>query len=131
MSDIWKKRIDAHLVQKEQEREHQEEVAKAEKAARKREAEERRRKEREGEVEKLGKAFQCAVCGTPATKPFQELHTSGKSLSPGTDETYQLKPWFEDDWTRPGDLKKCRQCSGWVCENDLYQGICRNCAEKL
>jgi len=43
--------------------------------------------------------------------------------------------WFggewEKDWETPKDGIRCLICHHWICEDDIFEEICRNCAEKL
>jgi hypothetical protein len=116
MSD-WRKKIDDREKSLERERLRVEALAEAQK---KRAFQE----ERARKIKLLSETFSCHICRKPATIPAHEIHTKMSG-------DYSTDSWYEDNWSKPGDLFECVNCHKLACQEHIYKDICQKCAEKL
>jgi len=85
--------------------------------------------------------YRCSFCKQPSHREPQPRFrpaTSGRpapshlGLRPSTVNPVEWDYFWDD---HPADRDKCRNCGKWACndecvESHIYNGICRNCAEK-
>ena len=86
----------------------------AEHTRREEEAERMSATEKERAMEIHRQRFKCHVCGKSSEKMI-EATAGGKPYLIGY----------------PDDLVKCDKCRELTCEEHIYKGICKTCAEKL
>lgn len=119
---------------------------KVDQADERRRQEERRRREREDEaiarenaaidrqyerkLEKHQRRFQCHVCGKPSDGPVDKLvGERDEQRDDGSEfRTYGI---YEPDWGTPTGLVRCTRCNKLTCDDDIYRGICKTCAERI
>ena len=112
MTKDWKKKID-----------DEERARKVEQEKREMKSHEIARREHGVKVQELGQKFRCHVCNRPAQRPGKQ----SVEIRMGIDTSY----FEEDDWSKPADLWQCSKCDQWTCEEHIYKGICKECAEKM
>lgn len=88
---------------------------------------------REENIKRLGQRFQCQILnhGKPSHKPAERGTGSFYERDiTGTSGTQKCEVTVED-WSMPGDLRKCKKCQRWACDEHIFKDVCQECAEKL
>lgn len=85
-------------------------------------------------LKQLGQRFQCQISnhGMPSQRPASKGTGVFHDVSAGADGDFtRTEEDFVEDWSKPGDLQRCKKCQKWACDEHIYKGICQTCAEKM